>query len=94
MKKYAKIDDNQREIVSALRSAGCHVLSLATVGNGCPDLLVLRADTLYMLEVKDGSKYASQRQLTPHQIKFHQDWPVHVVNDELEALQAVGLSHD
>jgi Holliday junction resolvase len=94
MRRIARIDDNQREIVKALRQAGCKVLSLAAVGNGCPDLLVYRADTLYMLEVKDGGKSASRRQLTPHQQRFKKDWPVQVVTDIESALKAVRLSHD
>ena len=77
--------------MSTLRKAGCNVLSLAAVGQGCPDLLIHRAGSLFMLEVKDGSKSPSRQKLTPHQIQFHQDWPVHVVRNEEEALGAVGL---
>ena len=99
MRRAAKIDSNQRTIVSALRKAGCEVLSLAAVGNGCPDLLVHRWHTpgrlklagLYMLEIKDGNKPPSKRKLTPHQIKFRERWPVQVVCSEEEALKAVGL---
>ena len=93
MKKYGRTDDNQTSIVRSLRKAGCSVLSLAEIGGGCPDLLVFRRSTglLYMLEVKDGDKFPSQRKLTPHQVKFHQDWPAHVVNNIDEALEAVGL---
>jgi hypothetical protein len=59
---------------------------------GCPDLLVYRADTLSLLEIKDGSKIPSRRKLTPLQVEFHKQWPVHVVNDIDEALKAVGLT--
>ena len=93
MKKYGKVDDNQTRIVRDLRQAHCRVLSLAAIGGGCPDLLVYRPTTglLYMLEVKDGDKFPSQRKLTPHQIQFHKDWEVHVVNNTDEALKACGL---
>jgi hypothetical protein len=94
MKRYGKVDDNQVSIVRGLRKAGASVLSLASVGGGCPDLLVYRRSTglLYMLEVKDGdNKYPSQTKLTPHQVKFHKDWPVHVVNNLDEALEACGI---
>ena len=93
MRKYAKVDDNQAGIVRDLRQAGCCVLSLAAVGQGCPDLLVYRHATglLYLCEVKDGDKYPSQRKLTPQQVSFHQDWPVHVVKNTEEALKAVGI---
>jgi hypothetical protein len=93
VKKYGKVDDNQTRIVRDLRQAHCRVMSLAAIGGGCPDLLVYRPATglLYMCEVKDGDKFPSQRKLTPHQVKFHADWPVHVVNNSTEALIAVGV---
>ena len=91
MKKYGRVDDNQKRIVSALRSAGCRVLSLASTGGGCPDLLVCIAGELRFFEVKDGTKSASRRKLTPHQVQFHKDWPVTVVTDDIEALQAIGV---
>jgi hypothetical protein len=93
MKKYGRTDENQTRIVSKLRQAHCRVLSLASTGGGCPDLLVYRPTTglLYMLEIKNGDKVPSRRKLTPHQVKFHKDWPVQVVNDIDEALKACGI---
>jgi Holliday junction resolvase len=91
MRSRARIDDNQRELVKALRKSGCKVLSLAAVGNGCPDLLVFRANVLTILEVKDGSKPPSQQKLTIFQEQFRVDWPVQVVNSIESALKAVGL---
>ena len=81
-----KVDANHRAIANTLHRAGCEVLSLAAIGNGCPDLLVYR-DGLYMLEVKDEQR----GRLTPHQKSFHSRWPVAVVCNEEEALRAVGL---
>ena len=40
MRRAAKIDENQPEIVDALRAMGCSVTILSAVGNGCPDILV------------------------------------------------------
>jgi Holliday junction resolvase len=91
MRRAARIDDNQKELVKALRKAGCKVLSLAAVGNGCPDLIVYRANVLTMLEIKDGNKAPSRRKLTTFQDQFRADWPVQVVTDIDSALQAVGL---
>ena len=91
MRRRARIDDNQVVIVKALRRAGCRVLSLAAMHNGCPDLLVSRGDVLYLLEVKDGDKFKSRQKLTPFQVQFHKDWPVQVVNSIESALGAVGL---
>ena len=91
MRRAARIDDNQKEIVKALRVCGCKVLSLAAVGNGCPDLLVYRGGQLFMLEIKDGAKVKSRQQLTNFQVQFRKDWPVQVVNSMESALQAVSL---
>lgn len=92
-RRAAKVDDNQREIVDALRKRGCFVQSLAPVGNGCSDLLVGRNGRWVLLEVKDGSKTPSQRQLTPQQVQFILDCrnraPVHVVETVEQALEVV-----
>ena len=93
MRKAARVDANQGEIVSALKQAGCSVQSLAAVGDGVPDLLVGRAGVNYCLEVKDGSKSPSRRRLTSDQFTWTVAWngQVDVVKDVTEALTAVGL---
>jgi Holliday junction resolvase len=93
MRKAAKIDDNQPEIVEALEKAGCSVQSLAAVGKGVPDLLVGRAGVNYVLEVKDGSKSPSRRRLTSDQFTWSMAWrgEFAVVCSVDEALEAVGL---
>lgn len=48
-----RVDQNQAEIVAALRKIGCRVLSLAPLGKGAPDLLVASPKRrLCLLEVK------------------------------------------
>ena len=90
MRRAARIDQNQTERVAALRRVGCEVLSLAAVGNGCPDLLVRGPDNaLCLLEIKDGNKPPSKRRLTPHQVSFHKRGPVHVVTNWADALNVV-----
>lgn len=74
MRRAARRDDNHPEIVAALRKAGCLVLDLGAVGNGCPDLLVHCAGVLTLIEVKDGTKPPCERQLTPDQKLFHTVW--------------------
>jgi len=94
IRRAARVDSNHSQIVKALRKAGCSVLSLAAVGNGCPDLLVCLGDyrgSIYLLEIKDGSKPPSRQKLRPKQVEFKQDWSVKVVTNEIEALRAVGL---
>lgn len=94
-RRAAKIDANQPDIVKALRANRCDVLSLAAVGDGCPDLLVWSPWTRSheLLEVKDGAKSPSRRKLTDDQVKFHAKWggPIHVVTSVDEALRAVGV---
>jgi hypothetical protein len=95
MRRAAKVDANQAEIAAALRTAGATVYSLAAVGNGIPDLLVGFRRGTWLLEVKDGKKPPSARELTPDQVRFHSEWfggPCMVVNSTEEALAAIGAT--
>ena len=74
MRRAAKIDKNQTEIVEAMRKAGATVQSLAAVGAGVPDLLVGFKNRTALVEVKDGSKCPSARKLTPDQQQWHATW--------------------
>ena len=89
--RAAKVDDNQKEIVKALRTLGCSVQHLHSVGAGCPDLLVGYKGFNILLEVKDGNKSPSQQKLTPDQVIWHRDWRGHVdvVNSSEQAILAV-----
>jgi hypothetical protein len=98
-RRASRVDRNHGEIVRALRQAGCGVLDLSAVGDGCPDLLV-HAPTFpkclagVLLEIKDHAKPPSARKLTPAQMKFHAEWKgfLFVVTNVEQALEAVGLS--
>ncbi len=96
MRKAAKIDANQKQIVEALRQAGCTVQSLATVGKGCPDLIVGRDGRNFLVEVKDGAKVPSARKLTDDEKRWHENWSgqVCIVENVDEALRLVGESTD
>lgn len=91
MRRAAKIDANQTAVVNALRKFGCAVQSLAAIGAGCPDLLVGYRGQNILMEVKDGSKCPSARQLTILQHAWHRAWPnkVHVVESVDQALEIV-----
>lgn len=53
MRRAAKVDRNQAEIVEALRKAGASIQVLSGVGHGFPDLLVARPGELALpMEVK------------------------------------------
>lgn len=74
MRRAAKVDANHEAVVSALRSCGATVHSLAAVGDGCPDLLVGWRGMTLLVEVKDGSKPPSRRRLTQAQVDWHAAW--------------------
>lgn len=93
MRRAARVDLNQQEIVTALRKVGATVQSLAPVGGGVPDLLVGYRRQSYLLEVKDGAKKCGE--LTEHQEQWHREWrgmPVAVVCCVSSALAAIGFN--
>jgi len=93
MRKAAKIDANQTEVVNALRAIGASVQSLAATGKGCPDLLVGYRGINYLMEVKDGNKVPSAQELTIDQEHWHSLWQgsVHIVNSTNQALKILNV---
>ena len=91
MRRAAKVDANQADIVAALRMAGATVQPLHAVGKGCPDLLVGYQRVNYLLEVKDGSKVPSAQKLTDDQVEWHELWrgQAAVVNDLTKRFELV-----
>ena len=91
MRRRGKVDANQADIVRALRAIGADVQLLSDVGGGVPDLLLGYRGVNILLEVKDGRKPPSERQLTPDQVIWHRDWRGQkaVVESVGEALEAV-----
>lgn len=92
MRRAARTDRNQADIVFALRGVGATVQPLHAVGQGCPDLLVGYQGQNHLLEVKDGTKPPSARKLTERQIEWRQAWRGNccVVKNEEEALTVIG----
>ena len=86
MRRAAKADINQPEIVQHLRDLGATVTPLHMVGRGCPDILVgFRGDTVLM-EIKTPGKNDI---LTPDQVKWHSEWKggkVYIVRSAAEAV--------
>ncbi len=74
MKLHPRLDANHNEIVSALRTAGASVQSLASIGGGCPDLLVGVHGVTTVMEIKDGSKSPSKKQLTTDEQRWYDAW--------------------
>ncbi len=95
MRRAAHIDGNQAEIVTALEANGFTVQSLASVGEGVPDLLVgvpirepvqveeeLVRGFNVLLEVKNAYRPPSRRKLNHNQVAWHADWRGQVVKVE------------
>lgn len=91
MRLKGRTDGNHAEVVKALRKAGIAVLSLASVGKGCPDLLCGFRGRNFLLEVKDGSKPPSGQMLTAAESEFFSTWPgqVEVVTSPEHAISVV-----
>lgn len=93
MRRAARVDANQVEIVSALRKAGATVQHLHSIGLGCPDILVGFRGRNFVLEIKDGSLSPSKRALTAQERAWHAWWrgsvsTIHSVEDALNAILA------
>lgn len=69
MRRAAKIDGNQTELIEAFRTLGCSVLSLAAMGKGVPDLLVSIKGITWLVEVK-----MPKGKETPDQVEFAASW--------------------
>ena len=88
---YKKVDNNQKAIVGELEKLGCSVVSLASVGKGCPDLAVALLNQTWLIEVKNEDHYWK---MEPAQIKFYLGWKADVpiiesVDDAIAFVTAV-----
>lgn len=91
MRRAAKVDRNQAEIVRTLRAIpGCTVQSLAALGDGAPDLLVGFRGFNFLIEIK-----ASGGKLRPSQRKWHREWrgTVYTVWDINQAIKIITGNH-
>ena len=92
MRRAARVDENQGLIVKALRACGATV-RIITQGDGIPDLLVGYRGHTILMEVKDGNKPPSARQLTTAEQIFFDQWTggklfiVNSVEDALDVLK-------
>ena len=92
MRRAARRDAGEQDIIKAMREAGAFVKVINDEGTF--DLLVGYTGTsgrfyTLLLEIKDGTKPPSARRLTDAEQKFHDTWPgdnLHIVNSVEEAL--------
>ena len=93
MRRAAKIDSNQNEIVEALRRCGASVLITSQLKN-CFDILVGYNGINYIVEIKDGNKPPSQRRLTKGEIQFRDNWKggkYYVIESIEDALKMINI---
>ena len=91
MRRAARVDENQGLIVKALRVCGATVRVISQ-GDGIPDLLVGYRGHTILMEIKDGNKPPSARQLTPAEQIFFDQWTggkLFIVNSVEEALDVL-----
>lgn len=74
MRRFARTDSNQAEIVDAFRKLECTVTPTHQLGSGFPDLAVGVAGVNLLVEVKDGDKSPSDRRLTEDELHWHAEW--------------------
>jgi hypothetical protein len=87
MRRAAKVDANQAEIVAALRKAGATVEPLHRQGGGCPDLLVGYRGENFLIEIKIPSEKQNELQRL-----WAADWRglAYVAHSTEEALKSIG----
>ena len=71
---YGRLDNNQTEIVRRLRQCAVSVQSLASVGKGCPDILVGFRGYNWLFEIKNPKQVPSKRKLTKDEDSWHLNW--------------------
>lgn len=74
VRRAARTDDNQGATVDYLRSIGWSVFVTSALGGGFPDLVCARPGLCCLVELKDGSKPASKRRLTPAEQRFAEEF--------------------
>lgn len=96
MRRRAKADSNQGDIVLALRQAGAFVRDMSAVGDGWPDLCVLFRGATHWLEVKADKTAVKRKSSTAQRQQEIRDRArecgvhIYVVTSEEEALKAIG----
>ncbi len=93
MKRNARVDENQKEIVSALRNVGCYVLHLHQVKNAFDILIFWRGET-WCCEIKSDKQPPSKQRLTEGENLCKSSMEAvgvsyHVVKNPQEALRLV-----
>ncbi|MDE1179473.1 hypothetical protein [Paraburkholderia sp.] len=88
MRRAARVDGNQAEIVSALRAVGASVTPTHQLGGGFPDLVVGFRRRSILFEVKDPKQPLSKRKLTDDEAIWFGNWKgeAHIVETAEQAI--------
>lgn len=89
MRRAAKVDINQTEIVEYLRSIGASVSITSAIGKGFPDLVVGFKGRNYLVEVK-----TPKGKLTEDQYAFAGNWKgqIAIVRGIVDAADLLGIT--
>jgi Holliday junction resolvase len=74
MRRRGRTDANQKEIVKTFRQLGFSVAITSAIGDGFPDIVIGKHRKNWLIEIKDGKKVLSQRDLTVDEEEFIADW--------------------
>ncbi len=94
MRRAAKIDANQNEIVKTIRKIGATVLITSQLKN-CFDILVGCNGINYIMEIKDGSLPPSKKRLTDGELKFKESWnggEYYIVESVEQAIKIISIN--
>ena len=91
IRRAAKIDDNQNDLVELIRAMGVSVAITSAAHDGFTDLVIGFGGVTVLVEVKDGAKEPSRRKLTPPQKIFHGSFKgaITVIESEQQAIELV-----
>lgn len=90
MRRAAKVDETQPEVIEAFEANGFTVQRLDGVGKGCPDLAVALWGYTAFVEVVGPAKIKKYppRGVMPNQQEWHDAWggDVHVIRNRDDAM--------
>lgn len=94
MRARPRKDANHTDIVGTFRACGASVMDTASLGNGCPDIVIGYKGHSVLVEIKDGANPPSKRMLTKDEIEFMNAWRgkyviIESVDDAIQLLKAL-----
>lgn len=69
-----RVDNNQKQVVTALRKCGFSVAITSMIGKGFPDLVIAKAGVTHLCELKNPAMFKSGQRLTKDEEIFHEGW--------------------